>query len=104
MRSFYIFLIILLFSSCINHNNKIIRKKSDDGEIFEGNALNDSIFNGIVNIYDVDNNYLGYTNYKYGIENGVCVKYFHNGKISDSMFYRNGSKNGFAYAFDSLNG
>ena len=65
MRALYVFLIGLLFSSCLNHHDKVIRKKGSDGEIFEGMAINDSIFNGIVKLYDTNNNYLGYTNYKY---------------------------------------
>jgi hypothetical protein len=94
-------LISIIIQSCTNSGDRIIRKY-EDGTIMEGLATKDSLFNGRVNCYDsIDNTLLWYSNYRYGIRNGVTVQYYKNGVISDSMFYQNGNTNGFAYKFDS---
>jgi hypothetical protein len=81
-------------------NKKYLEIKQDDGELAKGAVINDSLFDGPVKYYDSLNNYLGFSIFKNGVENGLAVKY-ENGVISDSLFFENGTKNGRAYKFNS---
>lgn len=93
-------ILTLLFISCFDAK-KVKSKINKDNEIMEGNVINDSIYDGKVKFYTSKNEYIGYMTYRLGIEDGPTVNY-KNGKIKDSMTFKNGLKNGFVYVYDSL--
>lgn len=87
------------FSCCTEIPQKELVTKTSDGIVIKGKVIADSLYNGRIEYYDSLNQYPGYSNYKFGLKDGVEVSYYLNGKISDSSFYRNGMRNGFAYNF-----
>lgn len=67
-----------------------------------GKILKDSIFDGIVKYFDKENRNLGFSTFKYGLKNGPSVNYFQSGNKSDSINFKNGLEDGYAYKYDSL--
>jgi len=102
MSQKFLFIINLFFLfSCSNKNHeKFVRIKDSKGIVLKGKVFADSLFDGKVKYYDILNNYLGYSTYKYGKKEGVEVSYFKNGKISDSSFYHNNMRNGFGFKYN----
>lgn len=96
----FLFCLSILFISCAS-DSKTSKKLQANGDYLVGTVRDDSVYNGIVKVYDKNNRYLGYRNYKYGLEDGVSVHYYRNG-ASDSSFFSKGLKNGYAYKFDAL--
>lgn len=88
-----------IFCACNSHNKirKIYTKSEGIYEV--GRCISDSIFNGVVNIYDTNNIHIGYSNYKFGLRNGLYVNLYPNGFVKDSLFFLNGLKNGEWYSF-----
>lgn len=88
-----------IFCGCSSHEKiKKIYTKSEG--IYEvGKCIRDSIFDGVVNIYDTNNIHIGYSNYKVGLRNGLYVNLYPNGFVKDSLFFLNGLKNGVCYSF-----
>ena len=91
------FFVIVFIISCKQQKH---RETFKDGSYNEGYAINDSLFNGIVKLYDSNGKYTGFLTYKSGIKNGLCVRYRLDGTTSDSFFYRNGEQFGNAYKFN----
>lgn len=91
----------LLFIGCKENTlNRIVYENEKYYE--EGHFFKDSLFHGIVRIYNMDGRYTGYTNYSYGVENGVFVNKFSNGLTKDSGLIKNGLMENWAYKFDSV--
>src|ERR1017187_49829 len=97
LRILFYIIFLLVFSCKIKNNNKNVKITKTDKVTYEGKLIADSLFDGLVKDYDSSGNYFGYSTFKYGIKEGVEVRYFKNGRISDSSFYHNDMRNGFAY-------
>ena len=79
------------FYSCQNHSLlKTLTIVNKDGSYFKGEVIKDSVFNGIVKYFDKSEIFLGFSTFKYGLQNGPSVKYFQSGNKSDSINYKNG--------------
>ena len=92
---------ILLFISCKRDWHKDLIVNDSKGIIRKGRVINDSLFDGVVKLYDYYNRYIGFETYSFGIKNGASVRYFPNEKKSDSLFYSNGQSIGYVYEYDS---
>ena len=94
--------LILMSSSCVDsEKNEVLLIFNKDSSYQKGSIFNDSLYHGVVNLYDKKNKNIGYTNFKYGLKNGPSVLYFDSGIISDSVNYINGLKNGYEFKYDS---
>jgi hypothetical protein len=100
-RSMVFYCVICIFS-CTNTNTNY-KKVTKGNFIVEGNFINDSVMNGMMNYYDIKNNKLTTQSYyQNGEKNGISINYYSNGKVYDSVFYSHGLEDGFHYIFDSL--
>jgi hypothetical protein len=95
-KSIFIIVLIAISLYCCKSETRTIEILKD-GVLSKGQIIDDSLYHGIVRFYGANNENLGYSTYKYGIQNGWSVRY--NGQIKDSVFYRNGYKNGYGYVF-----
>jgi antitoxin component YwqK of YwqJK toxin-antitoxin module len=100
LKILFSIIFFLLFSCGMKNENRNVRIKKSDNVIYEGKLLADSLLDGKVKDYDSSGNYFGYSTFRYGKKEGVEVRYFKNGRVSDSSFYHNDMQNGFAYKFD----
>ena len=92
------FLLISCNDSSYNYGEV---KDNVQGIILKGHFIKDSLFHGLVKIFDSSGNYLGYSNYYYGIENGPHVLFSKNNVKTDSLNFKYGLENGYAYKYDS---
>ncbi|HEY2649198.1 MAG TPA: hypothetical protein VGI38_08380 [Puia sp.] len=96
MRKLYL-IVLILSISC--RNNKANSIKIGENRI-EGNITSDTIFNGLIKIYDVSNRLLSEGYYIDGIKNGEYKQYYETGAVNYRLFYSDGKENGFAEAFN----
>ncbi len=86
-------------SNC--QNVRVKEKKRIDNKIIKSYFINDSIFDGVTEYFNLDNLLESKIQYNKGIKHGFEINYYSNGRIYDSSFYINGQKNGFHYVYDS---
>lgn len=65
-----------------------------------GEIIKDSLFNGNIVLTDSSQNVVGYRSYSYGLQDGPSVLIKIDGS-KDSINFKNGYRNGYAYNFDS---
>lgn len=95
-----LFLFVLLIGCYEKEEQKKVVHESE-GFYEEGTFIKDSVFHGIVHRYSLDDRYLGYTNYWYGIINGIYISKYANGITQDSIFFKYGLKDGVSFNFDT---
>ncbi|MBL0133400.1 MAG: hypothetical protein IPP79_04950 [Chitinophagaceae bacterium] len=97
--SLIFFLIITIFScnsEQLRYNEIII-----DKEVVKGKTIEDSVFHGAVEFYDITNSkYKGHSYYKFGKEIGPLVR-FQNLQQKDSFVFELNTKSGIEYLIDS---
>lgn len=89
------------FLSLACSNNGKIKSISNNFFYEKGYCIEDSIFHGIVNRYDHNDNYLGFATYRYGMKNGIYINKYENGVTKDSVIFKSDQKNGFSFSFDT---
>lgn len=90
---------ITVFIAC-NQYPKTLDLVTGKNELARGVVFKDSLFHGIVRYYDTLDNYVGFTTFKYGVEDGPATIYRKN-IITDSVNFKKGFKNGFGFKYDS---
>ncbi|MBA4197670.1 MAG: hypothetical protein C0459_08970 [Chitinophaga sp.] len=84
-------------------NCKVAKKRSMilNGERVEGNINNDTIYNGLIKFYNLENNSLiSECNYVNGILEGERKDYYKNGVVSTILNYSQGKSNGYVSTYD----
>jgi hypothetical protein len=98
MKLFLVTLVILIGCSNAEKKKKIVYKS--EGFYEEGICIRDSVFDGRVERYDLNDSYLGYANYSNGILNGLYINKYLTGITEDSILFKNGMKDGMSFKFD----
>lgn len=96
--------ISILLPSCAQQQEQKQQKKriQKDGYMMEGNIENDSIFQGVINYYDINTNKLVYqATFLNNVKNGLAINYYPNGVKQDKVFFVSGKKNGEHIGYDS---
>ena len=91
MRTIVIFILFFAFG-CNNQQNKKRIKKDD--YILEGDIISDTILNGLINYYDVNDILVYRATFSNNVKNGFAFNYYPNGMIRDQTFFYFGKQNG----------
>lgn len=98
------FLLIVVFStfllSCSNNSASKSRKRYKEFWV-ESNFVEDKQFHGLTKFFDSNNKLQIVETYSHGLNMGPSVTYHSNGRVYDSVIYKNGYRNGYRYVFDS---
>ena len=90
---------LILMGAMSNCKNETRSKRKIGDEYVVAKFINDSIYDGVVDFYNLQGKILSSKAYKNGVLNGSAKNFYPNGKVSDSVNYTFGLLNGFHLAF-----